>query len=213
MGPDMTDLRALLSPVPVIPVITIERIEDAVPLARALVDGGLTVLEVTFRTSVAAEAIAAMATVSGAVVGAGTLLSADDVARAKAAGARFGVSPGSTPGLRAAVAAVGLPFLPGVATASEAMAVAEEGFTVAKLFPAAAVGGVALLKSLAAPLPKLRFCPTGGIDAASAPAYLALPNVICVGGSWMVAAADIKAGDFAGIAAKARAAAALRTPA
>lgn len=209
----MTDLRALLSPVPVIPVITIERVEDAAPLARALAEGGLTVLEVTFRTPVAAEAISAMATVPGVVVGAGTLLSAEDVERAKVAGARFGVSPGSTLALRAAVKAAGLPFLPGVATASEAMTVAEEGFTVAKLFPAAAVGGVALLKSLAAPLPKLAFCPTGGIDLASAPAYLALPNVICVGGSWMVAAADIKAGDYTGIATKARAAAALRAPA
>jgi 2-dehydro-3-deoxyphosphogluconate aldolase/(4S)-4-hydroxy-2-oxoglutarate aldolase len=207
----MTDLRALLAPVPVIPVITIERLADAVPLARALVAGGLTVLEVTFRTPVAAEAVAAMAAaVPGAVIGAGTLLSAEDVARAQAAGARFGVSPGSTPALRAATRAAGLPFLPGVATASEAMAVAEEGFAVAKLFPAAAVGGVALLKSLAAPLPKLAFCPTGGIDAGSAPAYLALPNVVCVGGSWMVAPADIAAGDFETIAAKARAARALR---
>jgi 2-dehydro-3-deoxyphosphogluconate aldolase/(4S)-4-hydroxy-2-oxoglutarate aldolase len=195
---------------PMIPVLVIERVEDAAPLARALVAGGLPALEVTLRTSAALDAIGAMAAVPGGIVGAGTLLTHEDVKAAKAAGAVFGVSPGATARLLDAAEAEGLPLLPGAATASEAMALLERGYTALKFFPAESAGGAAALSSLAAPLPRARFCPTGGISLANARDYLKLPNVMCVGGSWVAPKAKLAAGDWAGIEALAREAAALR---
>jgi 2-dehydro-3-deoxyphosphogluconate aldolase/(4S)-4-hydroxy-2-oxoglutarate aldolase len=190
--------EALLRHAPVIPVLTVEGADDAVPLAAALVAGGLPLLEVTLRTEGALKAITAMAKqVPGAIVGAGTIRTADQAKAAVDAGATFLVSPGATPQVIAAVQKLGVPFLPGCATASEAMRLAEEGFRFLKFFPAEAAGGVNYLKSLAAPLADLRFCPTGGIDADKAKAYLALPNVVCVGGSWITPAAALKAGDWA----------------
>lgn len=197
---------------PVIPVLVIEDARAARPLAEALVAGGLPALEVTLRTPAALEAIRAMAEVEGGVVGAGTLLTPADVGAAKAAGARFGVSPGATARLLAACEEAELPLLPGAATASEAMALLERGYTAAKFFPAEQAGGVAALKALGAPLPQLRFCPTGGVSLASAPHYLALANVMCVGGSWVAPRAMVEAGDWAGITALAREAAALARP-
>lgn len=199
------DLPALLRRAAVVPVLTIADARHAVPLARALCDGGLTVLEVTLRTAAAAEATRAIiAEVPQAIVGLGTLLAPADVDRALALGARFAVSPGATPALLQAAAAAGLPFMPGVATASEAMQAREHGFTVLKFFPAGASGGVALLKSLAAPLPDLAFCPTGGIDARNLGDYLALPNVVAVGGSWIAPAAEVAAGAWSRITERAR---------
>jgi 2-dehydro-3-deoxyphosphogluconate aldolase/(4S)-4-hydroxy-2-oxoglutarate aldolase len=190
--------EALLRHAPVIPVLTVEGADDAVPLASALVTGGLPLLEVTLRTEGALKAIAAMAKqVPGAILGAGTIRTADQAKAAVDAGATFLVSPGATPQLIAAVQKLGVPFLPGCATASEAMRLAEEGFRFLKFFPAEAAGGLNYLKSLAAPLADLRFCPTGGIDAEKAKAYLALPNVVCVGGSWITPATALKAGDWA----------------
>jgi 2-dehydro-3-deoxyphosphogluconate aldolase/(4S)-4-hydroxy-2-oxoglutarate aldolase len=203
-------IRDLCTRAPVIPVIVIDRAADAVPLAETLVAAGLPVLEVTLRTPAALAAIAAMAEVPGALVGAGTVLTADDAGRAAAAGARFAVSPGATPRLLAGCADAGLPILPGAATASEAMALAEAGFETLKFFPAEPAGGAAYLRALAGPLPGLSFCPTGGITPATAPDWLALPNVVCVGASWVAPQAMIAAGDWAGIAARAAAAAALR---
>lgn len=190
--------EALLRHAPVIPVLTVEGADDAVPLATALVAGGLPLLEVTLRTEGALKAITAMAKqVPGAIVGAGTIRTADQAKAAVDAGATFLVSPGATPQVIAAVQKLGVPFLPGCATASEAMRLAEEGFRFLKFFPAEAAGGLNYLKSLAAPLADLRFCPTGGIDAEKAKAYLALPNVVCVGGSWITPATALKAGDWA----------------
>ncbi|MCB2134414.1 MAG: bifunctional 4-hydroxy-2-oxoglutarate aldolase/2-dehydro-3-deoxy-phosphogluconate aldolase [Rhodobacteraceae bacterium] len=191
---------------PVIPVLVIEDAAKAGDLAKALVAGGLPALEVTLRTPAALDAISAMAAVPGGIVGAGTLLTPADVVAAKAAGATFGVSPGSTPRLLEACAEVGLPLLPGAVTASEMMALLERGYTVQKFFPAENVGGAAALKSIASPLPQIRFCPTGGITAASAPTYLALPNVVCVGGSWVAPKDKVAAGDWAAVTALARAA-------
>jgi 2-dehydro-3-deoxyphosphogluconate aldolase/(4S)-4-hydroxy-2-oxoglutarate aldolase len=188
--------------VPVIPLLVIEDLAAAVPLARALVAGGLRVLEVTLRTPAGLEAIRAMAeAVPGAVVGAGTLLTAGDVVAAKAAGAQFGVSPGWTKRLLDAAEGEGLAMLPGVATPSEAMAAAERGLEVLKFFPAEQNGGASALKAWAGPLRKLRFCPTGGVSKVNAPDYLSLPNVICVGGSWLapgnlVATKDWRAIEF-----------------
>ena len=174
---------------PVIPVIVLDSEDVAVPLARALVAGGLTVLEVTLRTPAALGGIERIAAeVPGAIVGAGTVVQPADAEAAVKAGARFLVSPGSTPSLLAAFAGIGVAALPGAATASEVLALAELGHRYVKFFPAEAAGGVAYLKSLAGPLPGVRFCPTGGITAESAPGYLALPNVVCVGGSWMLPA-------------------------
>ncbi|MEE4545960.1 bifunctional 4-hydroxy-2-oxoglutarate aldolase/2-dehydro-3-deoxy-phosphogluconate aldolase [Streptomyces sp. V4-01] len=171
----------------VVPVVVLDHVEDAVPLARALVDGGLTAIEITLRTPAALEAIQSVALgVPGAVVGAGTVLTPDHVAAAAAAGARFLVSPGWTDRLLDAMRGSGLPFLPGVSTATEALGLLERGVTDMKFFPAEAAGGPAYLRSLASPLPRARFCPTGGIDADRAPGYLRLPNVPCVGGSWML---------------------------
>lgn len=198
-------LRAMVAGVPVIPVLVIDDAAQAAPLARALVAGGLPVLEVTLRTPAALDAIRAMAAVPGAIVGAGTVLTAADVAAAQAAGAGFAVAPGCTPALRDACVAAALPLLPGAATASEAMARAEDGFDFLKFFPAEPMGGAAVLRALAGPLPRLAFCPTGGITAATLRSYLALPNVACVGGSWIVPDAALRAGDWDSITALARA--------
>lgn len=195
---------ALCQLAPVIPVIVIEDAASAVPLAKALVAGGLPVLEVTLRTPAALEAIRAMAAVPGGHVGAGTLLTPDDVRAAKAAGATFGVSPGATDALLAACEEEGLPLLPGAATASEVMALLERGYTTMKFFPAEPAGGVPMLKALHGPLPQARFCPTGGITPASLPRYLEAPNVICCGGSWVTPKDRVAAGDWAAIEALAR---------
>ena len=209
--PNNAALLAILKRVPVIPVLTVDDAHQAVFLARALVEGGLDVLEVTLRTDGALKAIEAMAReVPEAILGAGTVLTASQVSEAKSAGADFLVSPGSTIKLSEAAAQSGTPLLPGVATASEAMAMAEMGHHVLKFFPAEPAGGTAYLKSLGAPLPHLTFCPTGGIDAEKAKSYLALSNVICVGGSWVTPADAVKAGDWARITELARACAALR---
>ncbi len=195
---------------PVVPVIVIDRLEHAVPMARALVDGGVRVLEVTLRTPVALAAIEAMARdVPEAMVGAGTVRSAADARAALDAGARFAVSPGCTEKIAAACREIGLPLLPGAATASEVMRAAELGFDFLKFFPAAAAGGPALLKAWASPFPDMTFCPTGGITAASAPDYLALKNVSVVGGSWLTPSDALAAGDWPRITALARQAALL----
>lgn len=194
---------------PVIPVLVIHDVSVARPLAEALVAGGLPALEVTLRTPAALEVIAEMATVSGGVVGAGTLLTAGDVAAAKKAGALFGVSPGSTNTLIEACETRGLPLLPGAATATEAMILLEKGYTVQKFFPAEAAGGANALKSIGAPIPQVKFCPTGGVTPENAKAYLALPNTLCVGGSWVAPTDLIDARDWAGIEALARSAASL----
>ncbi|MBW7921681.1 MAG: bifunctional 4-hydroxy-2-oxoglutarate aldolase/2-dehydro-3-deoxy-phosphogluconate aldolase [Rubellimicrobium sp.] len=203
-------MAAICARAPVIPVLVIEDARDAAPLARALVAGGLPVIEVTLRTPAALQAIRAMAGVEGAVVGAGTLLGGADVAAAQAAGAMFGVSPGATDGLLDAGIAAGMPLLCGTATPSEAMRLLERGFGVAKFFPAVANGGPGVLKAWAGPLPQMRFCPTGGIGAANAGDWLALPNVMCVGGSWVAPRQAVAAGDWDGITRLAREAAALR---
>jgi 2-dehydro-3-deoxyphosphogluconate aldolase / (4S)-4-hydroxy-2-oxoglutarate aldolase len=200
---------ALCRLAPVIPVLVIDDVRHAAPLARALVAGGLPVLEVTLRTGAAIDAIAEMAKVPGARVGAGTVLSAHDAARAKAAGAEFAVSPGATPALISAAVAQGLPLLPGAATASEVMVLLETGFRTLKFFPAVAAGGVGMLQSLRGPLPQATFCPTGGITAETAPDWLNLQNVVCVGGSWVAPGAMVRAGDWDGITRLARAAASL----
>ena len=178
----------------VIPVLTIDRVEDAQPLARALVAGGLPALEITLRTDAALEAIAAIAEVEGAMAGVGTLLTALQVKKAKASGATFGVSPGATPALISATKEFDLPLLPGAATATEAMSLLEQGFTFQKFFPAEATGGASALESLAGPLPQITFCPTGGITPLNAKIYLALPNIVCVGGSWIAPKALVAAG-------------------
>lgn len=202
----------LLRAGPVIPVIVIDDASKAAPLARALLQGGLRVLEITLRTAGALDAIRAVAReVPDAVVGAGTLLAADDLERAVAAGARFGVSPGATGELLAAARRARLPFLPGVQTASEIMAALAAGFTELKFFPAGPAGGVAALRGFGGTFPQVQFCPTGGITAETAREYLALPNVACVGGSWLAPPALVKAGDWGGITRLARQASALRT--
>lgn len=201
---------ALMRLAPVIPVLTVQSRADGLAQARALVAGGLPAIEVTLRTAAALDALSAIAAaVPGAVVGAGTVVDETGMAAALAAGARFLVSPGATPHLAAAAAASPAPFLPGAATASEAMALRELGFRQLKFFPAEAAGGAKALAALAAPLADLQFCPTGGIDLAKAPAYLALPNVVCVGGSWMVPKAAVAAGDYATVERLAREAAGL----
>ena len=194
---------------PVIPVLVVEDAGSAADLARALIRGGLPALEVTLRTPAALDAIREMAAVEGGVVGAGTLLTEADVEAAKEAGATFGVSPGATRRLMDACEANDLPLLPGAATPSEAMALLERGYSVQKFFPAEANGGVPVLRAWGAPLPQVRFCPTGGVSLANAGQYLSLPNVLCVGGSWVAPAAMVRAGDWAGIARLASEAAAL----
>ncbi|MFJ2903358.1 bifunctional 4-hydroxy-2-oxoglutarate aldolase/2-dehydro-3-deoxy-phosphogluconate aldolase [Streptomyces sp. NPDC087212] len=201
---------SVLDLAPVVPVVVIEDVADAVPLARALVAGGLPAIEVTLRTPAALDSIRAIAgAVPGAVVGAGTVLTPVQVSEAVAAGARFLVSPGWTETLLEAMRASGVPFLPGVSTTSEVVALLERGVREMKFFPAQAAGGTAYLRSLAGPLPQARFCPTGGIGAANAPEYLALPNVGCVGGTWMLPADAVVAGDWTRVEALAREAAGL----
>ncbi len=202
--PRGADLAALLRRARIVPVLTIADAARAVPLARALCRGGLPVIEVTLRTPVALDAARRIiAEVPEAVVGLGTLLVPGDVDDAVAAGVRFAVSPGATPALLAAAAGAGLAFMPGVATVSEAMAAREAGFRLLKLFPAEAAGGIALLKSLAAPLGDLAFCPTGGIDARNLRDYLAQPNVVAIGGSWLAPEAELAAGAWDRITARA----------
>lgn len=194
----------------VVPVLVIDDAAQAAGLAAALVAGGLPALEVTLRTPAALEAIRRMADVPGGVVGAGTLLTPADVKAAKAAGARFGVSPGATPRLLDACADADLPLLPGAATASEVMALLEAGYTVQKFFPAEQAGGAAYLKSIGSPIPQVSFCPTGGITLAKARDYLGLSNILCVGGSWVAPKDAVARGDWAAITALAAEAAALR---
>lgn len=203
--------RSLLDLVPVVPVVVVEDLDHAVPLARALVAGGLPVVELTLRTSVALEAVRAIAAeVPEIFLGVGTVCTPGQAWAAAEAGAGFLVSPGTTPDLLRALLGTGLPFLPGTATVSEVLAVLEAGVQEMKFFPAEASGGTAYLSSLASPLPAARFCPTGGITAATAPRYLALPNVGCVGGSWLTPREALAAGDWARVEQLAREAAALR---
>lgn len=196
---------------PVIPVIQVQHLDDAVPLARALVDGGIRVLEVTLRTPVALRAMRAIiAAVPQAIVGAGTIRSRDDALAVHDAGCRFAVSPGYSTDIARTCADIGLPLMPGVATPTEVLAASTDGHRLLKFFPAAAAGGVPMLKALAGPFPDLMFCPSGGIDQASAPSYLALPNVVVCGGSWLTPPDAVEAGNWARITALARAAAELR---
>ena len=205
------DIRSVLAASPVMPVIVLEEVAHAVPLARALVAGGIRVLEVTLRTPVALECMRAIAAeVPEALLGAGTVLSAADLDAAAKAGAVFAISPGASPALLEAARTSPIPFLPAVMTPSDVITAMDAGFDTFKLFPAAQAGGMAMLKALGGPFPQARFCPTGGIDAASAPAFLALPNVACVGGSWLCPAELVRAGNWDAITALARAAAALR---
>jgi 2-dehydro-3-deoxyphosphogluconate aldolase/(4S)-4-hydroxy-2-oxoglutarate aldolase len=205
------NIREIVGLAPVIPVLTITELEHAVPLARALSAGGLRVLEITLRTPVALAAIDAMRkAVPDAVIGVGTLTRAVDFAAADRVGAQFGVTPGLTPELAAASRGARFPLLPGVMTPTELIAARAAGFSVLKLFPAEQAGGVAMLRALGAPFPDVLFCPTGGITRASAPDYLELPNVVCVGGSWIAPRAMLAAGDWAGIEALARDAAGLK---
>ena len=204
------DIGEILARAPVIPVLTVAKLEHAVPLARALAAGGLVVLEVTLRTPCALAAIEAMrAAVPDAIVGVGTLTRPEDLAEAERAGAQFGVSPGFAPELAAAARAVRYPLLPGIMTPSELMAARLAGFTALKLFPAQQAGGVGMLKALGAPFPDVVFCPTGGITAVTAPDYLSLPNVPCVGGSWIAPSDRIDAADWPTIQSLAQAAAKL----
>ena len=197
-------VRSICQQVPIIPVLVVNDVAIAQPLAQALVNGGLHVLEVTLRTSVALEVIRRMSEVPGSIVGAGTVLTPADVKAVKAAGAAFAVSPGATDRLLAAAEDEGLALLPGVATVSEVMKLVERGFDALKFFPAEAAGGVKMLKSIHGPLPDVRFCPTGGISVQTFRDYLVLPNVLCVGGSWLTPADKIAAQDWAGIEAMAR---------
>ena len=201
--------RDICALAPVVPVLVIDDAAHAAGLAHALVAGGLPALEVTLRTPAALDAIREMAAVPGGVVGAGTLLTPQDVADAKAAGARFGVSPGATDRLIAACAEHDLPLLPGAATATEVMRLLEQGYSVQKFFPAEASGGAPALKAIGAPLPQVSFCPTGGVSLANAGDYLGLSNTLCVGGSWVAPKAMVAARDWPGITALAREAAAL----
>jgi 2-dehydro-3-deoxyphosphogluconate aldolase/(4S)-4-hydroxy-2-oxoglutarate aldolase len=196
---------------PVIPVIVLHRVQDAVPMARALVEGGVKVLEVTLRTPAALACIEAIAReVPEAIVGAGTLRVAADAQAAKNAGSRFAVSPGYTAALGAACREAQLPLLPGVASASEVMAAMADGLQFLKFFPATAAGGIPMLKALAGPFPDIAFCPTGGITVETAPQFLALPNVKVCGGSWLTPQTAVDAGDWALITKLAKAASALR---
>ncbi len=197
---DPSEIDALVAISRIIPVITLDRVEDAMPLARALVAGGVRLLEITLRTEAGLTGAARIiAEVPEAVVGIGTVLTPDDLARAVDVGARFALSPGGTPALLAAAAGCGIPFLPGVATASEVMAGMAHGFRTFKFFPATAAGGIAALQALAGPFPGVRFCPTGGIAGDNAAEWLARPNVVAVGGSWLTPTAEVRAGDWEAI--------------
>lgn len=201
----------ILSLSPVMPVIALQRVADAVPLARALVKGGIRLLEVTLRTPVALDCVRAIkAEVPEAVVGVGTITTAADLEASLKAGAVFGVSPGASTALLKAAATSTLPFVPGVMTPSDVINALDAGFQTMKLFPAAQAGGLEMLKALAGPFPQVRFCPTGGVTLQSAPALLALKNVVCVGGSWLTPASLIDRGDWVSIENLARDAAALR---
>ncbi len=198
-------LTALLAMGRVIPVITLHRLQDAVPLARALVEGGIRLLEITLRTEAGLEgARAIIRAVPDAVVGIGTVLTPEDMRRAVDIGARFALSPGATTALLEAAAAAPIPFLPGIATASEMMQALAHGFTTAKFFPATAAGGLPALRALAGPFPQARFCPTGGITEDNAADWLAQPNVVAVGGSWLTPAAEVAAGQWDALRARAR---------
>jgi len=206
-------IMQILNAGPVMPVIVLRDVAQALPLARALVAGGIRVLEVTLRTPAALDAIRLIRdALPEAIVGAGTITNAADLDAAIAAGAQFGVSPASNPALLAAVRASGLPFLPGTMTPSEVLTARDAGFRALKLFPAQQAGGIGMLKALGSVFPNILFCPTGGIDAAAASSYLTLPNVGCVGGSWLAPAALVDAEKWIEIEALARAAAALREP-
>jgi 2-dehydro-3-deoxyphosphogluconate aldolase / (4S)-4-hydroxy-2-oxoglutarate aldolase len=205
------NIRDIVGMTPVIPVLMLSDVAHAIPLARALLDGGLRVLEITLRTPAAIGCIEAIRkAVPEAIIGVGTLTKAVDFAAADRAGAQFGVTPGLTPELSAAARGARFPLLPGVMTPTEIIAARMAGFNVLKLFPAHQAGGVAMLRALGAPFPDVLFCPTGGITRDNAPDYLTLPNVICVGGSWVAPAAMMEAGDWPGISALARDAAALK---
>jgi 2-dehydro-3-deoxyphosphogluconate aldolase / (4S)-4-hydroxy-2-oxoglutarate aldolase len=198
-------LEDILRSAPIIPVITIERVEDAVPLARALVAGGLVALEITLRTQAAPAAATAIAkAVPEALVGLGTVLTGSDLDIARDLGARFALSPGATSELLDAAAAGELPFIPGIQTSSELIAALGRGFDVVKFFPAMSAGGIAALKALAGPFPQVRFCPTGGIGEDNFTDWLTLDNVVSVGGSWLAPASEIRAGDWAAITNRVR---------
>jgi 2-dehydro-3-deoxyphosphogluconate aldolase/(4S)-4-hydroxy-2-oxoglutarate aldolase len=198
--------REICNLAPIVPVLVVHDVAHARPLAEALVAGGLPALEVTLRTPAALEVIAEMARVKGGVVGAGTLVTPDDVTRAIAAGAQFGVSPGATDSLLDACEAQGLPMLPGAATASEAMRLLARGYDMLKFFPAEASGGAPALKAIGAPLPQISFCPTGGVSPDNAHSYLSLSNVVCAGGSWVAPSKLVEVGDWDAIRDLARAA-------
>jgi 2-dehydro-3-deoxyphosphogluconate aldolase / (4S)-4-hydroxy-2-oxoglutarate aldolase len=206
-----SDVSTLLAGTAVVPVLVVESVDTGLALARALVAGGLSVLEITLRTPAALAVIRAIGReIERAVVGAGTVLHPEQYRAAEQAGARFVVSPGATESLLAHAEASETPYLPGALTSSEVMTLLERGYSCMKFFPAEAAGGVAYLKALAEPLPEARFCPTGGIDAERAPRYLALSNVLCVGGSWVAPRDAVAAGDWPRVTALAQAAAALR---
>lgn len=207
----LPDPSFLLARAPVVPVVTVPSVAAGVKLARALTEGGLPLIEVTLRTPVALDVVRAMAEIPGGVVGAGTILDPAQAREAVAAGAKFLVSPGATPAILDAALELGVPLLPGVATASEAMAARERGFKVLKFFPAGPAGGPNYLKALASPLGDVLFCPTGGVSAENARDYLKLSNVVCVGGSWVAPADAVAAGDWARVEALAREAAAIRS--
>lgn len=204
-------IKEVMTTSPVMPVMVINQLDQAVPLAKALVDGGLKVLEITLRTPVALDAIRRIkAEVPGAIVGAGTIINTETLQQAIDAGAEFIVSPGVTDSVIDAAIASGVPILPGVITPSEVMKLLEKGITAMKFFPAEAAGGIPMLKSIGAPLPQVTFCPTGGVNPKNAPEYLALSNVACVGGSWMAPADLVDAGDWAEITRRAAEAAKLK---
>jgi len=204
------NIRDLMELAPVIPVLVIDDVEQAIPLATALVAGGLRVLEVTLRTPVALQAMQAMASVEGAIVGVGTALNGDDLKRAQDHGAQFAVSPGFTAELGHAANEIAIPLLPGIATSADIMHALDHGCTELKFFPASQAGGPKMLKALGGPFVEPVFCPTGGINASSAPDYLALDNVLCVGGSWVAPKAALNSGNWAEITALASAAQALK---
>lgn len=210
MPQDVAALRQTLSIAPVIPVIVLDDVAKARPLAEALVAGGLRVLEVTLRTPNALKVIEEMAKVEGAIVGSGTVRTSLQMGHSVDAGCQFMVSPGASPRLLEAAEAHAIPLLPGIGTPTEAMTASEHGYSFLKFFPAEALGGAKVLKAYASPLSDITFCPTGGIDLEKAKSYLALPNVICVGGSWVMPADAIEAGDWGRIEALSRDAAALK---
>jgi len=210
MPQDANAIRSILTLAPVVPVIILDDVSKARPLAEALVAGGLPILEVTLRTPNALKVMEEMAKVTGAIVGSGTVRNSVHMRASVDVGCRFMVSPGASPRLLDAADDVTIPLLPGIGTPTEAMAAAERGYSFLKFFPAEALGGAPVLKAFASPLPDITFCPTGGIDAVKAKTYLSLPNVICVGGSWIMPNDAIESGDFARIESLAREASALR---